>query len=98
MKAILYENCGPPDVLRRQGIEKPRVRDQHVMIKVRAASVNSSELAELTSIPYLVRMVFGLRKPDKAHPAPLGIDVAAEVEELYLKPKDARGKVVIAVA
>ena len=39
----------------------------------RARSIHL-ELAELKGIPYLVRIVFGLRKPKRAHPARLGGD------------------------
>jgi len=93
MKAIVYETCGSPDVLRCEEIQKPPVRDQHVLTRVRAASVNALELSELKAIPYLARIVFGLRKPVKAHPARLGVDVAGEVVAVgrkvtRFKPKD----------
>src|SRR5688500_1755922 len=40
MKAIVYHNSGSGDVLKLEEIEKPVPRDDEVLIKVRAASVN----------------------------------------------------------
>ena len=95
MKAIVYERCGSPDVLRCEEIEKPAVGDSQVLIKVRAASVNPLELGKVKGIPYLARVIFGLRKPDKGHPAQLGVEVPDALR--YLEQKHARGKVVIRV-
>jgi NADPH:quinone reductase-like Zn-dependent oxidoreductase len=94
MKAIIYENCGSPDVLRCEEIEKPAVRESQVLIRVRAASVNPLEAGELKGIPYIARIIFGLRKPEKGRPARLGVDVAGEVEAVgskvtCFKPGDA---------
>jgi len=95
MKAIVYESCGSPDVLRCEEIEKPQVSDLQVLIRVRAASVNPLEAAEVKGIvPYLARIIFGLRKPEKGHPGRLGVDLAGEVEAVgknvaRLRPGDA---------
>jgi NADPH:quinone reductase-like Zn-dependent oxidoreductase len=95
MKAIIYESCGSPDVLRCQEIEKPEVGDLQVLIRVRAASVNPLEAAEVKGIvPYLARIILGLRKPEKGHPGRLGVDLAGEVEAVgrnvaRLRPGDA---------
>jgi NADPH:quinone reductase-like Zn-dependent oxidoreductase len=76
MKAIVYYNYGPPDVLKCEEIEKPTPEDNEVLIKVRAASVNPrDQLFRGTS--YLVRLLTGLRKPKDTR---LGRDVAGEVE------------------
>jgi NADPH:quinone reductase-like Zn-dependent oxidoreductase len=40
MKAIVYEGFGSPDILRCQELEKPAPRENEVLIKVRAASIN----------------------------------------------------------
>jgi NADPH:quinone reductase-like Zn-dependent oxidoreductase len=40
MKAIVYRNYGSPDVLKCEVIEDPKARDDEVLIKVRAASIN----------------------------------------------------------
>jgi NADPH:quinone reductase-like Zn-dependent oxidoreductase len=77
MKAIVYHNYGPPDVLKYEDVEKPVPKDNEILIKVRAASLNPLDWHFLRGVPYLVRIIVGLRKPKFIG---LGADVAGQVE------------------
>jgi NADPH:quinone reductase-like Zn-dependent oxidoreductase len=74
MKAIVYHNYGSPDVLKCEEIEKPIAKDDQVLIKVRAASVNPLDEGLMKGGG---RVVTGLRKPKVTR---LGVDVAGQVE------------------
>jgi len=80
MKAIVYYDYGSADVLRCEELEKPAIGDNEVLIKVRAASLNALDWRLMRGAPYIVRMLFGLRKPTIAQPGRLGRDVAGQVE------------------
>ena len=45
MKAIVYHEYGSPDVLKYEDVPKPAPKDDEILIKVRAASPQSSRLA-----------------------------------------------------
>ena len=44
MKAAAYTRYGPPDVVQIMEVEKPVPKDNEVLIKVHAASVNTEQL------------------------------------------------------
>ena len=77
MKAAVYAKYGPPDVIQITDVEKPVPKDDEVLIKVRAASLNPLDWHFLRGTPYGVRLIAGLRKPKVTG---LGVDVAGKVE------------------
>ncbi len=77
MKAILYTEYGPPDVLQFTEVAKPAPKDDEVLIRIRAASVNPFDWHFMRGAPYLMRIMTGLRKPKDTR---LGVDVAGQVE------------------
>jgi NADPH:quinone reductase-like Zn-dependent oxidoreductase len=62
VKAIVYTQYGPPEVLQLKEVEKPTPGDTEVLIKVHATSVNASDWEFLTGMPLYTRM-WGLLKP-----------------------------------
>jgi NADPH:quinone reductase-like Zn-dependent oxidoreductase len=90
MKAIVYPNYGSPDVLKLEEIEKPTARDDEVLIKVRASSVNPIDAGALRH-PLMRRVLSALSKGKINRP---GRDVAGQVEAVgrnvtQFKPGDA---------
>jgi NADPH:quinone reductase-like Zn-dependent oxidoreductase len=77
MKAIIYTEYGSPDVLQLKELEKPAPRENEVLIKVQAASVNPADWHLMRAEPFLVRLENGLLKPKNTR---LGADVAGRVE------------------
>lgn len=77
MKAMIYTQYGTPDVLQFKEVEKPAPKDNEVLIRVHAASLNSYDWRFLTANPFLVRLNGGLFRPRDPI---LGVDVAGRVE------------------
>jgi NADPH:quinone reductase-like Zn-dependent oxidoreductase len=63
MKAIVQDTYGPPDVMQFRDVDLPVIRDDEVLVRVRAAAVNPPDWAGVTGAPYITRTSFGLRKP-----------------------------------
>ncbi len=75
MKAIVYTRYGPPDVLQFREVAKPIPKDNEVLIKLCAASVNILDLGVMRGYTRLV--TGGLFKPK--HQV-LGSDIAGRVD------------------
>jgi NADPH:quinone reductase-like Zn-dependent oxidoreductase len=74
MKAIVYDEFGPPDVLRLADVDPPTPKEHEVLVKVRAAAVNPLDWHFIRGEPSVMRL-FG--KPKARIP---GGDVAGTVE------------------
>jgi len=80
MKAIVFEKYGPPDVLHLKEVDKPAPKDNEVLIRVQAASINAYDGHLLRADPFLVRLMGGgLLKPKHTI---LGADIAGRVEAI----------------
>jgi NADPH:quinone reductase-like Zn-dependent oxidoreductase len=77
MKAALRDRYGPPDVVEVRDIDRPTPEDDHVLVRVRAASVNRADLDGIQPRPGLIRLFIGLRAPRNRR---VGLDVAGVVE------------------
>jgi NADPH:quinone reductase-like Zn-dependent oxidoreductase len=83
MKAIVYHTYGSSDVLRLEEIDKPVPKENELLVKVRAASVNPLDWHFMEGSPYIIRLLAsGLFKPKVAQ---LGVDFAGTVEAVGSK-------------
>jgi NADPH:quinone reductase-like Zn-dependent oxidoreductase len=78
MKAIVQEGYGAPErVLKLEDVARPSVGRDDVLVRVRAASVNTPDWITVTGVPYILRVRSGFRRPR----TPVrGTDVAGVVE------------------
>jgi len=76
MKAVVYSRYGSPDVLRLTDVPKPRPKDDELLVKVHATTVNRTDCAFLRGEPAFVRPFIGLTKPKRTI---LGNEFAGEV-------------------
>jgi NADPH:quinone reductase-like Zn-dependent oxidoreductase len=79
MKAIVYTKYGSPDRLHLKEVPRPIPKQDEVLVKVYAASVNSWDWDMLKGKPFLVRLIGGLLKPRHRI---LGADIAGKIEVL----------------
>ncbi len=78
MKAIRYETFGPLESLQFKEVARPFPKNQQVLVKVHASSINALEWRRFTMPSFLVRLMTGgwLKPKDTL----LGTDVAGKVE------------------
>jgi len=78
MKAVVYTEYGPPEVLRIAEIDKPLPEADQVLVKVLASSINAGDYRLMRANPPLVRlMTGGLLRPKDTR---LGTDFAGRIE------------------
>lgn len=90
MKAIVYNEYGSPDVLKLSELDKPTPKDNEVLIRVRATTVNFGDTMARNfkavsprefNMPFilwlLTKIAFGLQKPNITV---LGSELAGDVE------------------
>jgi len=76
LKAIVYTKYGGPEVLQVKEIDKPCPKDNEVLVKVHAASINDWDWGLLQG-DFINRLLNGLMKPKKKI---LGSDIAGRIE------------------
>jgi NADPH:quinone reductase-like Zn-dependent oxidoreductase len=97
MKTVICTKYGPPEVLQIKEVEKPAPKDNEVLVKVHAASVNYGDLIarnfkDVTpskfNMPMLLwiisKLVFGIRKPRIKL---LGSEFSGEIESIGVTVK-----------
>lgn len=79
MKAIIHPKYGAPSVLSFEDVDKPIPKDNELLVKVCAATVNRTDCAMLRAKPFIMRFMTGLFKPKKPT---LGTDFSGIVEAI----------------
>jgi NADPH:quinone reductase-like Zn-dependent oxidoreductase len=77
MKAAVNTRYGPPEVVRVLDVAKPTAKDNEVLVKVYAATVNRTDCGFRAAKPFFIRFFSGLARPKITI---LGNEFAGEVE------------------
>jgi len=78
MRAIVQSKFGSPsEVLRMADVPRPSIKEDEVLVRVRATCVHADLWHSVTGLPYSWRFMLGWRAP--RHPVP-GTDIAGIVE------------------
>ena len=86
MRAVVYDKYGPPGVLRLEEVERPVPKEDEVLVRVHATTVNRSDVhireanrSNGLAMTFLSRSISGLRRPRQPI---LGSEFAGEVEAI----------------
>ena len=79
MKAFVHEKYGPPEVLHPADVERPVPKDDEVLVKVHATTVNRTDTGLRSAEFFISRFVTGLLRPKNRI---LGMEFAGEVVEV----------------
>ena len=77
MRAVVYDRYGPPEVQRLEDVARPVPKEDEVLVKIHATTVNRTDCGWRSAKPFFVRYFIGLRGPKHKI---LGMELAGEVE------------------
>ncbi len=76
MRAVVCDRYGPPDVLRVEDVDRPVPKDDEVLVRVKATTVNRTDCHLRAASPFIWRLLAGVRRPRRRI---LGSELAGEV-------------------
>src|SRR5688572_32412883 len=79
MRAVVNNKYGGPEVLQIEEVEKPVPKDNEVLVKVHAVSINDWDWGYLKGLPRFTRLMSGLSRPKAKI---LGSDIAGTIESI----------------
>jgi NADPH:quinone reductase-like Zn-dependent oxidoreductase len=77
MQAIIQNDYGSPEVMKLSEVARPIAKDNEVLVRVMAASINAGDVFTMRGDPWLTRLMVGIPKPKKHIP---GWDMAGVIE------------------
>jgi NADPH:quinone reductase-like Zn-dependent oxidoreductase len=77
MRAVVYDKYGAPDVLRLADVERPVPKEDEVLVRIHATTINRTDCGWRSAKPFFTRIFIGLRRPRRKI---LGMELAGEVE------------------
>src|SRR5438128_1039584 len=83
MRSVVHDRYGPPDVLRLEDVERPVPKEDEVLVKIHATTVNRTDCGLRAAKPFISRFIMpllgtgGVLRPKRRI---LGMELAGEVE------------------
>ncbi len=77
MRAVVHDRYGPPEVLRIEDVERPVPKDDEVLVRIHATTVNRTDTGFRSAESFVSRFFTGLRRPKWRI---TGYELAGEVE------------------
>jgi NADPH:quinone reductase-like Zn-dependent oxidoreductase len=77
VRAVVHDRYGPAEVLHLEDIDRPVPKDDEVLIRIHATTVNRTDCALRAGEPFFSRFITGVRRPRQRV---LGSEFSGEVE------------------
>ncbi|WP_421774366.1 NAD(P)-dependent alcohol dehydrogenase [Gracilimonas sp.] len=82
MKAILLKEYGLPHKLELGEVPIPVPKEEEVLVRIHSASINDWDWGLIRGKPFIIRLLYGLRKPKVRIP---GVDISGSIEAVGQK-------------